>query len=136
MRISLAVALICVAAASGCSRSGTSATAPVKGTVTYNGAPAGDVRVIFTPESGRPAIGDADSEGRYVLTTFEPGDGAVPGKHKVSISDRKRNWLPDPVTNKPPPPRFPEPYQRTETTPWTFEVKSDTENVIDLEMVE
>lgn len=32
------------------------------------------------------AWGETDAEGRFELTTFEPGDGAVPGNHSVLIA--------------------------------------------------
>jgi hypothetical protein len=127
---------IAIVALSGCGRPGTSPTAAASGVVLYKGAPATDVRVIFTPASGRPAIGQTDAEGRFVLTTFVPNDGAVPGVHKATISDRKRNWQPDPTTKQTTPTRFPEKYQSAPTTPWSFEVKSGEDNEFKLEMTD
>jgi hypothetical protein len=126
--------LLALGGAVGCGKPGAAATAPAGGVVLFNGEPATDVRVIFTPENGRPAIGQTDEQGRFVLTTFQRDDGAVPGKHKATISDRKRNWLPDPKTNKVEPGRFPESYQRASTSPWTFEVKSGEDNFFTLDM--
>ena len=76
--------MICLAIA-GCGRTGTE-TLKAGGTVTYHKKPLADVCVTFTPESGRPATGETDAEGRFTLSTFQPDDGAVPGKHNVSIS--------------------------------------------------
>lgn len=62
-------------------------TVPVSGTVTYNGEPVADANVTFYPEEGRPASGKTDAQGRFdSLTTFEPGDGAVVGKHTVTVN--------------------------------------------------
>jgi hypothetical protein len=94
------------------------------------------VRVIFTPANGRPAMGETNSEGRFVLTTFTPEDGAMPGTHKVTISDRKRNWLQDPTMKSIPPSRFPDAYQKSATTPWTKEVVADAANVFELDMTD
>jgi hypothetical protein len=65
------------------------ATAPVSGTVTYNGEPVVGAKVVFIPKEGgsRNASGTTDSQGRYQLTTFEKNDGAVPGAYSVSISE-------------------------------------------------
>jgi hypothetical protein len=104
--------------------------------VRYNGQPATDVRVIFTPAAGRPAIGHTDAQGRFTLTTFEKDDGAVPAVHKATISDRTRNWLPEGPSKTPPPGRFPDRYQSAATTPWSFEVKAGTDNVFELEMAD
>jgi hypothetical protein len=80
--ISLAVAL-----AVGCSRkSGRDKTAPVSGRVTYAGRPVTEGRIMFYPEDGRRmAIGAIDTAGNYFLTTYDRGDGAFLGKHKVVI---------------------------------------------------
>jgi len=57
----------------------------VTGQVTFDGklVPEGTVR--FFPAYGRPARGVLDAQGRYELTTFETGDGALVGTHEVSI---------------------------------------------------
>jgi hypothetical protein len=67
--------------------------APVKGRITCNGKPVHDAAVIFSPlpraegdrESGKAAQAGTDADGRYVLSTFKPGDGALVGSHKVSV---------------------------------------------------
>ncbi|WP_166820680.1 carboxypeptidase-like regulatory domain-containing protein [Thalassoroseus pseudoceratinae] len=60
---------------------------PVSGTVTYNGDPVEGADVVFRSSAkGGPAYAKTDAEGRFELTTYEPGDGAVPGSHQVRIS--------------------------------------------------
>ncbi len=61
-------------------------TVAVAGRVTLAGQPAAECRVTFHPLDGRRvAFGLTDAEGRYVLRTFESGDGAMPGEHRVTI---------------------------------------------------
>ena len=42
--------------------------------------------VRLTTKGSRPSTGKLDSDGRYVLTCFEEGDGAVLGPCMVSIA--------------------------------------------------
>ncbi len=62
-------------------------TVPVTGTVTYQSKPVPGANVMFYPEEGRkPAVGTTDENGVYSLTTFEKGDGAIPGTHTVTVT--------------------------------------------------
>lgn len=62
-------------------------TAPVKGEVTLKGVPVAGAAVSFQAKDGsRSSIGITDESGRYELTTFERGDGAVPGDYRVAIT--------------------------------------------------
>jgi len=58
---------------------------PVSGQVLIDEQPlrAGFVRVV--PEDARPATGEIDADGRFTLSTFDPGDGCVPGTHKAAV---------------------------------------------------
>lgn len=59
----------------------------VSGSVTYQGNPVEGATVSFNPTSGaRAASGRTDANGRFDLTSLNPGDGAIPGNYKVSIS--------------------------------------------------
>ncbi len=61
-------------------------TVPVSGSVRYRGNPVADADVAFiTPGNARYAIGVTDGQGRFTLGTFMPGDGAIPGTHRVTI---------------------------------------------------
>ena len=71
--------------AAGCGGPDRPATVPVTGKVTYRGQPVLEATVVFQPESGRPATGMTDESGRFWLSTFEAGDGAIPGPHTVTI---------------------------------------------------
>ena len=57
----------------------------VNGTVTLNGQPVEGATIEFVPEKGRPSVGETDSSGKYVLSYKQGVDGAVIGKHSVSI---------------------------------------------------
>lgn len=66
---------------------------PVRGKVTYKGAPLAKGTINFqalTPE-GRGASGDIQG-GEYSLTTQTPGDGALPGKYRVSIIAKEADF--------------------------------------------
>jgi hypothetical protein len=72
----------------GCGTSDTGevlSTVSVSGTVSFNGKPLEYHKVTFIPENSRPASGVSDVTGKFVLGTNRPGDGAVVGKHKVSV---------------------------------------------------
>jgi len=63
------------------------ATAPVSGAVTLGGAPVAGATVSFQAVDGsRSSVAITDASGRYELTTFVRGDGAVPGDYKVAVS--------------------------------------------------
>ena len=77
--------LLIAALIAGCS-DGRPKRAAVSGRVTIDGVPLTHGVVRLIPEHARPATGELDSEGRYTLTCFEKGDGAVLGPCKVSIT--------------------------------------------------
>jgi len=89
----LAVAAVIAFAAglAGCG-SGQLGTASVSGKVSFNGAPVPGGTITFYPAGGeagtesRPASGPIKPDGTFVLTTYEEGDGAVPGKYTVGFS--------------------------------------------------
>ncbi|UUO07289.1 carboxypeptidase-like regulatory domain-containing protein [Blastopirellula sp. J2-11] len=80
----LAPAILLIAAI-GCGRGNPLGLVPVSGRVTLDGAPLADATVSFIPEQGRPASGTTNAEGRFELTTLDPGDGVMPGDHKVTV---------------------------------------------------
>lgn len=129
MQRSLRLLAVISSLAFGCGSPGTAPTVPVEGTLLHNGKPATAARVVFMPASGRPAVGNTDEQGRFILSTFAPEDGAVAGAHKVTVSDLKRNWNQDPSVS-----RFPGPYERPDTTPLVVEVKPDGANEFTFDM--
>lgn len=63
-------------------------TIPVQGVVKYKGAPVegASITLISQDPKGKGAVGRTDKSGKYQLTTFEPGDGVLPGSYLVKIS--------------------------------------------------
>ena len=68
-------------------------TAPVRGIVKCEGAPLTSGTITFTPindaakgNPGKPASGVVQADGTFVLTTYEPEDGAIIGRHEVTYT--------------------------------------------------
>jgi hypothetical protein len=61
-------------------------TYKVQGKVTYKGQPVANADVAFVcEEKNRSAFGKTNEKGEFRLTTFRPNDGAVEGKHIVTV---------------------------------------------------
>ena len=96
MRLGAAACLVVVASV-GCQRSPYE-LAPVHGTVTIDGRPVSQAKVMFAPvenaenavNPGKPAFGLLREDGSYKLTTYENDDGAVVGKHWVTLVNLTR----------------------------------------------
>lgn len=72
---------------------------PVHGTVTLaDGTPLSKGLVIFERvEGGKPltARGNIEADGRYELSTENPGDGVPPGRYRVCINPLDTSDVPD-----------------------------------------
>jgi hypothetical protein len=133
------VLLSLVVLALGCGeKRNTPPTAPVTGKVTYKGKPVIGGTVTFNPEEalkGNPGSGDIAEDGTYSLTTYEVGDGAVLGKHTVTVQvfpgqrGGPEAALPGMESKLPSP--IPKKYADPSTSKLTFEVK-EGDNVADL----
>lgn len=98
-------------------------TAPVKGTVSYQGEPVTLGQILFIPENGeRSGIGRVQEDGTFTVTTYSDGDGAVVGKNKVTISAYDNN-----LVNQ-----VPGWYENANTTPLTLEVQPETDNEFEI----
>jgi len=83
-----ALAVVCTLtiAAVGCSGGSREPVGQVGGLVSIGGKPVNGGQIMFVPTSiGPTATGVIGPDGRYTLTTFKPGDGAVLGAHEVLI---------------------------------------------------
>ena len=77
----LALSLLTVFA--GCK--GNPPTAPVIGRVIYHGEPLPGGSIMFQPDAGPPGRSEIAADGTFELWTFEPGDGAMLGRHRVRV---------------------------------------------------
>jgi hypothetical protein len=64
------------------------ATVPVKGTLTVDSKPLAGAQVMFHAQDpqGKDATGSTDAAGAFKLSTFQPGDGALPGSYKITVA--------------------------------------------------
>src|SRR5262245_24227687 len=76
--------LIYVVLVAGC---GSQTTSPVEGVVLMDGKPVVGASIQFVPQGkGRDATGETDKSGQFVMSTYQPRDGVLPGSYKVVIS--------------------------------------------------
>ena len=132
-------------------------TVPAGGTVTYKGQPVEGATVTFVPNvpfvpgetsDVKSATAQTDAEGKFQLTTFEAGDGAVPGEYKVTVVKREQVATGtgvdqddpgyDPNAPEPPAPKhlLPEKYSAPASTPLTQTVAEGAENQFPLELTD
>lgn len=77
---------ILIGSLAGCGGSDVPELGDVTGTVTLNGQPVEGALVEFIPAGGRPSSGVTDESGVYTLSYSPEVDGALPGRHSVSIT--------------------------------------------------
>jgi hypothetical protein len=78
--------LLLALAAAGCGKA-KPATAPVTGRVLLDGKPLAGAAIMLEPVSGGvPARGSTGGDGSFTLSTFGRDDGALVGRHRVSVS--------------------------------------------------
>jgi hypothetical protein len=121
----------------GCGKPGEAPTVKATGTVTHKGKPVDKASVAFLPEKGRPAAGITDASGKFTLSTFKPGDGAVPGLHKVAISEPPSAEEQTNPTYAPPDPtkaRFPLKYADPKLSGFTAKVEEGGKNDFTFDM--
>jgi hypothetical protein len=58
----------------------------VTGQVLIDGQPLSFGHVLFHAKDHRPAVGKILPDGRFQLSTYELGDGCVPGSHQVTVN--------------------------------------------------
>lgn len=74
----------------GCGgESGGARAVPAAGTVLHKGKPVESGSIQFVPAEGRAASG-AIENGKFTLSTYADGDGAIPGTHQVAVSSTKQ----------------------------------------------
>ena len=96
----------------------------VSGKVLIDGEPLKYGAVDFVPEKGRQASGILDANGYFTLTCFEPGDGALIGKHQIqilagdAINDTTTKWY------------APKKYADRRTSGLVQEIKDPTDSLV------
>ena len=117
--------LLCV----GCGGSDQLPTYPVRGSVIFNGEPLQQGSVTFIPETGPYASGRISSDGTFSLTTYNEGDGAIEGMHRILVSAVK-------VDPKHPQaiPLIPFKYGSVQTSGLTATVEKEGDNKVTLEL--
>jgi hypothetical protein len=59
---------------------------PVQGIVTLDGKPIAGAALNFSPQAGgEPSVGVTDEQGHFSLKTIRDQQGAIVGKHRISI---------------------------------------------------
>ncbi|NLY00583.1 MAG: carboxypeptidase regulatory-like domain-containing protein [Rhodopirellula sp.] len=114
---------------------------PAGGVVQHNGAPLEGATVVFRSETEqKAAYGTTDAEGKFKLTTFDDGDGAVAGKHQVRITKIETKEAPpaaDPEGPVMPPEEIsllPAKYGDFKSSGLTAEVVADGENQFEFKL--
>lgn len=104
-------------------------TAPAGGQVIYNGKPIDHGAVTLHPVGeGNPAVGALDENGKFTLSTYTRGDGAVLGSHKVTVD------IPPPLDGIAAGEvlSVPKDYTEPETSPLSVEITADGANQLQL----
>ena len=117
-------------------------TAEVAGVVLHDGAPVSDAIVTFRPDGGTHSAYDrTDENGRFQLTTFEDGDGAVPGQYRVTVSKVVVDYEPNPKNPEVLPPLYhaeqsvlPSEYAEADTSGLTATVPEDGTDEIEFSL--
>jgi hypothetical protein len=82
--LNLAGVSILLLLTTGCS-DGRPSRVPVSGQVLIDGRPLAHGQIQFIPQGSRASRGVLDEQGRFTLSCFDKGDGAIPGLHTVVI---------------------------------------------------
>ena len=109
----------------------------VRGRVALNGEPLTGAVITFTPldepepgERVHPAAGAVREDGSFVLTTFSHGDGARPGRYRVTFDPPPRLIE---GGDPPPTPAIPAKYRRG-ASQLEVEVKAEGENYFEFDL--
>ena len=56
------------------------------GIVTLDGEPVAQASLMFIPDSGRPASGNTNADGAFVLSSYGGNDGLPAGNYRVTVT--------------------------------------------------
>jgi len=136
VRVCLALmAVLLVLSLPGCGGEDVPETAEVTGVVLYKGQPVGGAEVNFYPAEGHPGTGRTEPDGRFVLTTYAAEDGAVLGKHTVTVQlFPEEGGLPGMEAQSTGAAAIPPKYADPGASPLSREVKAGEENDFTLKL--
>ncbi|MDR1385323.1 MAG: carboxypeptidase-like regulatory domain-containing protein [Planctomycetaceae bacterium] len=145
-KMTMVFTLTCLAV--GCANSGLENLNQVRGKITHQGKPFEGVTVNFLPVTNDPqarsATGQTAKDGTFALTTLHTNDGVFVGEYKITlrkllfsmtaeeIRDIEKNGRTARIDSKN---IIPAQYQKPETTPLTFTVKTG-KNTYDIDIPE
>lgn len=98
---SLLATLFALSVVAGCGSASAPKTVKVHGKVTFQGKPLTVGRVVFQPAKpaagypSRPASGSLQADGSFEMSSFQSGDGVVPGEYQVGINTRTSGPTPE-----------------------------------------
>jgi hypothetical protein len=119
----IALLVLTTMVASGCG-DGRPARVPISGLVMIDGKPLSFGDVMFVPEAGRASQSKLDQNGRFILTCFGDGDGAVLGKHMVTITAG------EPISSKVIRWRAPKKFANVRTSGITEQITGPNDNLV------
>lgn len=91
--------------------------------------------MTFHPQTEEhTGVGRTDAEGRFTLSSYGPGDGAVLGKHVVTVQVMPLDAIPGLEAQTAGVTPIPKKYTDPSTSPLTAEVKPGEDNEIKLEL--
>ncbi len=104
LQLAIVLSLVCICCV-GCGGGGDGdrpSRVPVSGVITISGQPLAGATVVFIPVAHNyGATAMTDSDGAYELQTFDPKDGAVPGRYQVTVR-KVESPVGVPATEEPP----------------------------------
>ena len=115
-------------------------TFPVAGAVTYKGEVVEGAVITFRSAAHSiAATGRTDKEGKFTLKTYEDGDGAIEGDHKVTVAKTEIKYPdgvdPDEFNGEPKEVwHLPKKYSSFEESGLTATVKADGENRFEFDL--
>jgi len=84
----------------GCGRNDQPELGEVTGTIRLDGKPLVGIAVVYQPESGRPARGTTDADGRYELIYIRNTKGTKVGPNRVEIAPSEDGETEEPLEDQ------------------------------------
>jgi hypothetical protein len=123
------VLIVCILA--GCNRSKPELI-PVRGNVLFQGKPIPRAEIVLHPQFEGPGwmpVATVAEDGSFAVSTKQDGDGALPGKYKVTLS-----WHPRARDDNPGPNLLPARYADVSTSDLELQVGAATDEPITLRL--